>query len=61
MLKYAEKFFKVFTNLPDEERKNPIVIIDDKPISWNVAYDQITNETRKGEKILKILVGVELI
>ncbi|MCK5107837.1 MAG: hypothetical protein KAQ83_03860 [Nanoarchaeota archaeon] len=61
MLKYAEKFFKIFTNLPDEERKNPIVIIEDKPVSWNVAYDHINNETKKGEEILNILNKIGLI
>lgn len=61
MLKNAERFFKVYSNLPIEERKNPIVIIDEKPVSWNLAYEYINNETDKGIEILKILIDLEII
>lgn len=61
MLKEAERFFAVYANLPIEERRKPIVVIDDEPISWNLAYEEIKNETERGKKILKILIELELI
>ena len=61
MLKDAEKFFNVFSNLPEGERKKPIVIIGGEPISWSMAYAHIDSESEKGKKILNILVRVGLI
>jgi hypothetical protein len=55
MLKDAELFFRVYSGLPLEERKNTIVIIDQEPISWSLAYEEINNGTEKGKKIIKIL------
>ena len=48
-----EKFLKVYANLPEPERYQIIVIIDDKTYSWNAAYIEITNNTELGKKILK--------
>lgn len=61
MLKGADKFFKVYANVPISERSLPIVIIDEKPISWNLAYDEIGNSTEIGKKILKILNELNII
>ncbi|HLC46519.1 MAG TPA: hypothetical protein VJI75_02135 [Candidatus Nanoarchaeia archaeon] len=61
MLKNAYRFFKAYSNLPLEERKNPIMVIDDDPISWNLAYEEINNETKNGEEILKNLIDLEIV
>jgi len=61
MLEKAERFFRVYSGVPIEERKVPIVVVDDQPINWNLAYEEIDNETGRGEKILKILVELEII
>ena len=61
MLKNAERFFKVYSGLPIEERSNPIVIIDDEPINWKLAHEEISNKTKRGEKILNILIDLEII
>jgi len=61
MLKNAERFFKVYASLPLEERKLPIVIIEDEPISWELAHEEISNETERGEKILKMLIELEIL
>jgi len=57
----AERFFKVYAGVPLEERKVPIVVLDNQPINWNLAYEEINNQTRRGEKILKILLELEII
>ncbi|MFH1439186.1 MAG: hypothetical protein ABIG89_01370 [Candidatus Woesearchaeota archaeon] len=61
MLKNAECFFKVYYGVPIEERKVPIVVIDKQPINWNLAYEEIDNETDRGKKILKQLTDLEII
>lgn len=48
-----EKFLKVYSNLPEPERKQIIAIIDDKTYTWDRAYDEINNNTELGKKILK--------
>lgn len=61
MLKNAERFFKVYSGLPIEERDNPIVVINDEPINWKLAHEEISNETKIGEKILNILMDLKII
>lgn len=61
MLKYAERFFQVYSGLPLEERKVPIVILEGQPINWNLAYEEINNNTDKGRKILALLMELEII
>lgn len=45
-------FFKAYSNLPEDERSQIIVIIDGRPYTWNRAYDEIKGETELGKKIL---------
>lgn len=61
MLEDSERFFQVYSGLPIEERKKPVVVIDNEPINWNLAYEEIKNETERGKKILKLLIELELI
>lgn len=48
-----DNFLKVYANLPPPEREQVIAIIDNKPYSWNVAYNEISNDTELGKRILK--------
>ena len=57
----AEDFFKVYSNVPLEERDNALVVIGKKPISWNLASQEIKNKTENGKQILKILNELEII
>jgi hypothetical protein len=61
MIKDAELFFKVYSGLPLGERKTTIVVIDNQPINWNLAYEEISNETELGKRILNILKRLEII
>ena len=54
-MEMKEEFFKIYANLPIEERNNVVVVINKQPISWNIAYLEIKNSTKLGQKILKIL------
>ena len=62
------RFLMVYQNLPLNERKNTILIIEDrknkpekKPISWDVAFIEIDQETELGEIILNKLIELDLI
>ncbi len=56
-----EKFLKVYANLPEPEREQVIAIIDNKTYSWNVAYNEISNNTNLGKKILNKINALGLI
>lgn len=57
-----ERFLKVYANLPINLRDDIILVLDDKgPITWNVAYIEINNDTKLGEKIFKKLVQLKII
>ncbi|MBI2584076.1 MAG: hypothetical protein HYW25_05385 [Candidatus Aenigmarchaeota archaeon] len=56
-----ERFMKVYANLPIEERNQVIAVIDEQPISWNMAYLEIRNKTELGQKISQKLIKLEII
>ncbi|MCG2723385.1 MAG: hypothetical protein ABIF85_01090 [Nanoarchaeota archaeon] len=56
-----ERFMKVFSNIPINLRKEIILVVDDQPITWNVAYIEIKNNTPLGKKILQKLVELEIV
>ena len=56
-----DRFLKVYANLPEDVRKEIIVIMDDKPYSWNAAYIEINSDTDLGKKMVSKLTEMELI
>lgn len=56
-----EKFLKIYSNLPIKTREEIIVVIEDKPISWNVAYIEVKNNTKLGEEILLKLKKMDIL
>ena len=56
-----DKFLKVYANLPEPERYQVIAIIDRKTYSWNVAHNEISNNTELGKKILKKIEESEIL
>ena len=56
-----ERFFKVYANLPLNLREEIILVIDDEPLTWNVAYLEISEDTPLGKRILEKLEALELI
>ncbi len=57
-----ERFIKVYSNLPLPIR-DEIIYIDEsqRPVSWNVSYLEIRNNTELGKKILEYLENLNLI
>ena len=60
-----EKFLRAFANLPLNTRQEIILVLEEKgvkqPITWEVAYFEIKNNTPRSEKILQKLQELNLI
>ena len=56
-----DSFMKVYSNLPEDVRKEVVIVVKNKPYSWNAAYVEIENNTALGKEILKKLESLELI
>jgi len=63
--KKREKFLRAFANLPFNTRKEIILVLEEnkvkQPITWEVAYFEIKNNTPKSEEILDKLEKLGLI
>lgn len=60
-LKGKDRFLRAYSNVPLGMRSEIILVIDGKPITWDVAFIEINKNTKTGEKILKKLIGLEMI
>ena len=57
-----DSFLKVYSNLPINLRNEVILVLSDKgPITWNVAFLEINNETELGKIILNKLMELKII
>ena len=58
---YLERFMKVYITLPLSERGQVVVVINEEPISWVLAYKQIVQKTGLGKKIGEKLIELKII
>jgi len=57
-----DRFLKVYSNLPINLRNEVILVLPDKgPITWNVAFLEINNETELGKVIIDRLIELKII
>ena len=56
-----EKFLRAYANLPLNTRKEIILVLEEQPITWEVAYLEVKNNTPNSEKILKKLEELGII
>ncbi len=56
-----ERFMKVYSYLPLEERKLTVLVMQGEPISWARAYKEIKDKTPLGEEMLKKMVEKDII
>jgi hypothetical protein len=59
--KLSANFMKVYANVPLNVRDDIVLVVDDEPITWNVAYLEVKTEGQKTSHILKDLKELELI
>ena len=58
-----ERFLKIYTNIPMGLRSETICVVgeQDRPISWDVAFVEINQDTPMGDVILNKLYKLNLI
>lgn len=56
-----ENFLKVYANIPLNLRDEIVLVFENKPISWNVAYLEIKSNSDLSTKILSELKELKLI
>ncbi|MFZ3055041.1 MAG: hypothetical protein WA091_03635 [Minisyncoccales bacterium] len=57
-----EDFLKTYSNIPLNLRDDIVLVLEDKrPISWDVAFFEIKNDTELSKQILIELKKLELI
>ena len=57
-----ENFLRTYANVPIGLRDDVILVLEDSgPISWNVAYLEIKNNTELSGKILEAMRSLKLI
>lgn len=56
-----DKFLKIFANLPLPIRDEIILSLEEKPLTWNVAYIEIVNDTPLSKEILEKLEKIGII
>ena len=55
------KFLKLIANVPFPLRDEIIAMVDKQPVSWNVAYVEISHYTDKAQEILQHLRQIGLL
>lgn len=58
---YRARFLSVYANIPLSVRDDIVLVIDEQPITWNVAYLEILSKGQKADEILRDLIELELI
>ena len=57
-----EKFLKIYANLPLGVRREIILVLDDnRPITWDVAFLEVDNNTELSKIILEKLKRLKII
>ena len=56
-----ERFYKVYNSLPLKVREEVIVVVNNEPISWQLARLYIDEGTKLGEEILEKLDKFKII
>lgn len=55
------RFLKVYANLPFSIRKDIVLVLDNAPVTWNIAFLEIDNNTKLGEEIFDKLIKLNII
>ena len=57
----VSRFNLIYMNLPMTERVQAVAVIDDQPISWEMAHREINNKSKLGKQILEELIMLKII
>ena len=61
-MKNKDRFLKVYANLPLNLRNEVVLVTAETgPVTWNVAFLEINNETKLGELVIDKLIELKII
>lgn len=55
------RFQTIYANLPETIRRSIVVIVDEKPYSWNAVYIELKGQTKLGKAMYKQLIKLGII
>lgn len=55
------KFQQIYANLPLNQRKEIVVVLDDEPLTWNAIKIEVDSPSEKSEQILEQLVRLKIL
>lgn len=55
------RFMAAYARLPINIRNEIVIVADEEPITWHVAYLEIRKETKLGEKVLNKLIVLGIV
>ena len=50
-----ERFLRAYANLPLSSRQEIVAVLPEGPVTWQVAYFEVSNDTEHGQTILEQL------
>lgn len=56
-----QKFLKIYSDLPLGVRKEIVLTLDDKPMTWDVVFIEVSNDTELSKTILEKLSKLGII
>lgn len=57
----ARRFMELYSNLPIKTRREIVVVVDNEPMSWDIARKEVEGDTELGRKILKKLKELKIL
>lgn len=55
------RFFEIYNNVPDKARREVIVVVNEKPYSWDAVNVELNAKTDLGKVMYEKLVKMEII
>ena len=56
-----DRFLKVYSNLPEDVRKEVIIVMHEKPYSWDSVFVEVNADTELSKAMITKLAKMELI
>lgn len=60
-MELREQFLRIYADIPLGLRKEIILVIQKEPITWNAAYVEVVNKTKRCPEILKKLEELRIL
>lgn len=55
------RFQRIYANLPEKMRNGIVVVVDDRPYTWNAVYVELINDTALGKIMYQKLIKMGII